>query len=117
MGERYTAVDAQKALERLASTCGRAWFTPGKTAAARGIYRGHYYRPERVGDLRNPDGTFTQGGAWLLDHSPYGGYMVGETAHDGGGESTPFGHTRRPAREFCEAVNFAINAIEILTRD
>lgn len=47
-------------------------------------------------------------GGWSLDYAAcYGGYVVHEVC------SEPFGSRRRPAREFCDAVWFAIRALEV----
>lgn len=64
-------------------------------------------------------------GAWLLDYNPaYGGYVIAEIVADSPpregedrpqgytAESRPFGHERKSAREFVDAVNFALRVME-----
>ena len=51
-------------------------------------------------------------GGWQLDYNPtYGGYMIEEIHNDKGGVCTPMGQRRMPAREFHEALHFAISAV------
>ncbi len=62
----------------------------------------------------------THEGGWLLDYNGvYGGYVVAERRRypgpngtSGIGESYPLGYHRRSAREFVEAVTFALDCIE-----
>jgi hypothetical protein len=84
MSERYTRKDAERALGRLAAATGH------RIAA-----------------------SYSDVGAWELDYAAcYGGYMVHEVGNEAHGVSTPFGHERRTAREFCDAVAFALYAVE-----
>jgi hypothetical protein len=84
MSERYTRKDAERALGRLA------------------VATGH-----RIAD------SYNDVGGWTLDYaSCYGGFVVHEVYNETGGISLPFGHERRTAREFCDAVRFALYAIE-----
>ena len=46
-------------------------------------------------------------GRWVLSYGNGAGYRV-EQFSEGGGQSTPLGERRRPAREFCQTVNFAL---------
>lgn len=54
---------------------------------------------------------FDDHGAWTLD---YDGYIIEVIDNDNYGVSRPFGPTRRTAREFCQVVAFAIQAVEVL---
>jgi hypothetical protein len=84
MSEQYTRKDAERALKRLAAATGH-----------------------RLVD------SWNDVGAWRLDYAAcYGGFVVYEVSNDAAGISTPFGHERRTAREFCDAVRFALYAIE-----
>ena len=98
MSERYTRRDAEAALGRLATAAGRPWTTGSPW-------------------MRRDDGkTVALVGVWYLDYAPlYGGYVVHEMANEAGGVSEPFGSRRRTAREFCEAVDFAVRAIQLVT--
>lgn len=52
-------------------------------------------------------------GGWQLDYNGvYGGYVIHAIVNDGGGVTEPFGSMRRPAREFCSTVTFAIRALD-----
>lgn len=81
---RYTRKDAESALQRLAEATGHRVAT-----------------------------SYSDIGGWSLDYAPiYGGFVIHEISTAGGGVSTPFGDRRRPAREFCDAVSFALRALE-----
>lgn len=83
---RYTRKDAEAAFNRLLSVLGRR-------------------KAMNWNDV----------GGWSLDYaSAYGGFVIAEVSNEAGGESRPMGDLRRNAREFCEAVSFAIDAIEAL---
>lgn len=57
-------------------------------------------------------------GVWMLDYNPvYGGYVIEEMDNEAGGVSQPFGATRRSARDFVSACNFAMDAIRIASRE
>ncbi len=82
--ERYTRKDAEACFKRLCETLDKRIAT-----------------------------SYNDVGAWSLDHNAtYGGYVVDEITTDGGGISKPLGDRRRPAREFCEAVWFALRVLE-----
>jgi hypothetical protein len=52
-------------------------------------------------------------GAWKLDYNPYyGGFIICEILANGG-ECHPVYDSRLPAREFCQAINFAIRCIAL----
>ena len=42
--------------------------------------------------------------------------MIEEIYNDGGGVSMPLGYTRRSAREFCDAVRFALDTLDVYQR-
>jgi hypothetical protein len=94
---RYTKTHAVQAFLRLAAAVG----VPHNADAA--------------GYSGSPEGT------WWLDHEPvYGGYVIQEafrlTNRDGlvgQGVSSPLGHTRRSAREFVQAVDFALDVLRV----
>lgn len=50
-------------------------------------------------------------GAYTLDYSPYGGYMVVQL-HANGAQRTPFGEMRRKPAEMWDAMHFAMRALE-----
>lgn len=100
--DRYSRKDAEAAFERLA------------TALHKPI--GHY-RPLESGETSNynPSADFsTIPGGWALDYSAYGGYVVHQIDQRGGtGVYEPFGSRRRSTREFCDAVRFALDALDL----
>lgn len=56
--------------------------------------------------------SYNDVGAYSLDYnSAYGGFTVELVENQGGGVSRPFGHTRQSAREFCQSVRFATDAL------
>jgi hypothetical protein len=110
MTERYTKRDAYMAFARLASSLGKTWSDDhGK------LWQGSAYEPKAVGrDVWERVGSDNVAfvGCWMLDHnSVYGGFVIHEMYNEGGGVSEPFGGMRRTAREFCDAVYFAENAL------
>jgi hypothetical protein len=109
MADRYTRKDAEAAFARLASALGKTWSDrEGK------LWKGAYYEPTAAGQLWTREGNQNRAhvGAWTLDHnSIYGGYVIHEMYNEGGGVSEPFGGMRRNARDFCDAVYFAENAL------
>lgn len=57
-------------------------------------------------------------GGYVLDYAGgYGGYRVGRVHNEAGGVDTPFGWTRRPAREMVDTLRFAIDALDTVKRD
>lgn len=81
--DRYTRKDAEKAFERLVKAIG------GRIAV-----------------------DYKDVGAYRLDwNATYGGGNIEMIANDKGGVSQPFGMMRRNAREFCDAVRFATDAL------
>ena len=110
MSERYTRKDAYKAFTRLASALGKTWSDDYGN-----LYSGHYYEPDlRAEKLWTREGTSNRAhiGAWMLDYNPiYGGFVIEEMFNEGGGVSRPMGDLRRNAREFCDAVRFAMDAL------
>lgn len=85
MAQRYTSKDAKVCFERLCELFNKSDVCYTKNEAT---------------------GNYTCNvGAWCLDHnSVYGGYVVHEMHNSSGGVSTPFGDSRRNAREFCQMV-------------
>lgn len=84
MAERYTKRDAMAAFSRLLVACGKREAT-----------------------------SYSDVGGWQLDHNGiYGGYVVEEIHNEHGAISHPFGSMRRSARDFCDAVNFALRAMD-----
>lgn len=78
--DRYTRKDAEAAFDRLCEATGHRKAT-----------------------------AYNDVGAWALDYvACYGGYVVESPVNDGGGIIHPLGERRRTAREFCDAVRFAI---------
>jgi len=109
--DRYTRKDAEAAFAWLASRLGKTWSDRNGN-----LWTGKYFEPTAVGQLWTRDGNENRAhvGAWMLDYaSGYGGFMVHEMGNEGGGVSTPFGHTRRSARDFCDAVRFAMDALAV----
>ncbi len=54
----------------------------------------------------------THKAGWSLDYAAcYGGWTISGHSGEGTGESRPLGHARMPAREFVQAMQFAIQAI------
>lgn len=85
MSQRYTKRDAEGAYQRLMKAVGAREATS-------------------YGDI----------GGWHLDHNGvYGGYVVEEVMNEAGGITHPLGHERRTAREFCDAVSFALRVLEV----
>jgi hypothetical protein len=114
MSDRYTRKDAEAAFARLASALGKTWSVTGA------LFEGNYWESKSVGTLWTREGSDNRAhvGAWTLDCNPtYGGYVIEEIANEGGGVTQPFGSMRRNAREFCDAVYFAENAIRFATED
>lgn len=109
MSDRYTRKDAEHAFARLASALGKTWSDrEGK------LWHGNYWEPAPAGQLweRVRSENRAAVGAWSLDYNPvYGGFVIEEMHNAGGGVSQPFGSMRRTAREFCDAVYFAENAL------
>jgi hypothetical protein len=109
MSDRYTRKDAEAAFARLASALGKTWSDQhGK------LWKGNYWEAVEDGTLWSREGTANRArvGAWALDHNGvYGGFVIHEMFNEGGGVSEPFGGVRRSAREFCDAVYFAENAL------
>jgi hypothetical protein len=79
--DRYTRKDAENALQRLVFALG------GKIAK----------------DYKDVHG-------YRLDHA-YGGYNVERIVNEQGGVTLPFGMQRRTAREFVDAVRFALDVM------
>lgn len=116
MSERYTRRDAYMAFTRLASALGKTWSDDHGN-----LYNGDYYEPhllqtklwmriESSGGAQN----IASVGAWTLDYNPvYDGFVIEEILNVGGGVSHPMGDLRRNARDFCNAVRFAMDAIAI----
>ena len=90
MAYRYTHKDAEHAFERLCKAL-------GKREAA---------RYDDVGGWR-----LDYGGGQGMSIGVYGGYVVEEIASEGGAIRMPLGYQRRNAREFCEAVYFAVSVL------
>jgi len=109
MSERYTKRDAYMAFARLASALGKTWSDDHGE-----LWKGSAYEPVAAGQLwlRQGSDNVAFVGAWMLDHnSVYGGFVIEEMYNTGGGVTQPFGSMRRNAREFCDAVYFAENAL------
>lgn len=89
MSERYTRKDAEAAFRRLCKVTGHQ--------------ESLTYSDHRAGD-------------WVLDYTGcYGGFVIEEYLDTDTGRIThPLGSERRTTREFCDAVRFAIRAIEAL---
>lgn len=100
MADRYTRKDAEAAFERLCKALDKPM--------------GHY-APCAVGESNlGPTHMFrVNPGAWALDHNGYyGGYVIDEVL-ESTGVRQPFGSSRHSAREFCDMVRFAIDAIDL----
>lgn len=55
-------------------------------------------------------------GGWSLDYAAcYGGFVIEEPTSSGGAITQPFGSRRRTAREFCDVVRFAVDAMHEAT--
>ena len=81
--DRYTRKDAEAAFDRLCQATGHRRAT-----------------------------AWDDHGAWTLDYAAcYGGFVVEEILSDSGGVTQPFGSRRHSAREFCQMVRFAIDAM------
>lgn len=112
MTDRYTRRDAEAAFEQLALALGKP--TPHNTG-----------RPAWTSAVHtSPDGrqqirrTAAEVGMWSLDYSPtYGGCIVTEIVNDAGGATHPIGYARISPREFCDAVRFALDALDIALGD
>ena len=118
MSDRYTRKDAQAAMERLAAATGYPYYRPslrGRSGDLKaGVFSGPPHDPQRRGQLWNREGSDNRCfvGAWVLDHnSVYGGYVVEQMENEHGGISHPLGSGRKSAREFCDAVRFALDAL------
>lgn len=82
--DRYTRKDAERAFERLIKAIG------GRIAT-----------------------SYNDVGAYRLDwNATYGGGNIEQITSVGGGVRQPFGMMRRNAREFCDAVRFATDALD-----
>jgi hypothetical protein len=85
--DRYTRKDAEAAFDRLCAATGHRRAT-----------------------------AYNDVGGWSLDYAAcYGGFVIESPCNDGGGITQPFGSRRRTAREFCDVVRFAIDAIGQVT--
>lgn len=85
--DRYTRKDAEAAFAQLCEAVGRR------------------------------QGPWNDVGAWQIDYnSVYGGYVVVEIVNSSGGQTHPLGEPRRPAREFCSHINFALRVMQETTR-
>lgn len=90
--ERYGTKDAKAAFARLAKVLGKPLGDPWR-------------KNKDTGKLEPVIGT------WVLDSArAYGGFRIEEIL-ESGGVRTPFGNTRMPPREFCDAVHFAIDVL------
>ena len=93
MGHRVSRKAVEMMFERFAEKCGR------KTGA---------YSKDESGKFHANVGN------WFLDHNgTYGGYVIQEIVSDGGGQSAPFGDTRRSAREMLDTMYFALQAVSL----
>lgn len=85
MSDRYTRKDAEAAFNRLISAIG------GRVAK-----------------------DYKDVGAYRLDwNGSYGGGNIERISNEPGGVSQPFGANRRNAREFCDAVRFALDTLAV----
>lgn len=67
---------------------------------------------------RRKNGIEAKVGCWRLDYNPvYGGAVIEEIHTVGGGITQPFGMMRRKPREFCDAVDMAIKAIDVAWKE
>ena len=97
MTDRYTRKDAEAAFERLCFALDKP-------------------RGEWTKDAARPHALTSNEGGWTLDYNrTYGGYVIHEYVNDRGGVREPFGSQRRSARDFCDAVRFALDALHIDT--
>jgi len=93
MAERYTEKDAVECAQDLAVVLGKDF---GK----------------KLSDCYTEKGPKV--GCWLLSYNPiYGGAVIEDIISEGGARDRPFGDTRRSPREFCDAVRFAITAVDL----
>lgn len=51
-------------------------------------------------------------GAYRLDYSQYGGYVIEEITSEGGGVCHPFGSQRRKAEEFYDTCHYAVCVLD-----
>jgi len=92
MAERYTEKDAVRCAQDLADVLGKDF---GK----------------KLSDCYTEKAPKV--GCWLVNYNPiYGGAVI-EEMMERGGRDRPFGDTRRSPREFCDAVRFAITAVDL----
>lgn len=63
--------------------------------------------------LKKAEGYDDVGGYMLDFAGVYGGYVVVRICNEGGGQSTPFGWTRRPAGQMADTLRFAADAARI----
>lgn len=116
---RYNRRDVDAALAQICDALGRP----------KGHYIDHHEGdeiPEGSAVLRPPTvlghpGTRTNPGGWAVAHAGENsnvpaGYVIEEIGHGTTGITYPLGPTRRSAREFCEAVDFAVAALAIAAR-
>lgn len=90
--ERHTQKDARRAFTRLVRALGKSEETWVKT----------------------PNGLVAQIGAWELDcNAIYGGCVIEEICNGAGAVTQPFGLIRRPPREFCDTVRFALDLLRL----
>lgn len=88
MADRYTRKDAEAALDRLLAA---------------------------MGERRAQD--WNDVGGYRLDYNPiYGGVVVERVVNDSGAVTCPLGYQRRSPREFVEVVQFALEALQVVTR-
>ncbi len=93
MSERFTKKDAERAFERLCELMGTEANPPMVRADTGWAY-------ERSG--------------WILDcNHTYGGYVVGAVEAGTTGQASPFGTTRRSARDFWQMVWDITRAFEL----
>jgi hypothetical protein len=82
--DKYTRKDAEAAFDRLIKAIG------GRIAT-----------------------SYNDVGAYRLDwNGVYGGGNIEQITSESGGVRQPFGAQRRNAREFCDSVRFAVDALE-----
>lgn len=112
MSERYTRRDAEAAFHRLANALRKTYSDPNGDLWT---WDDAQRAPKRTGGkLWTREGNENRAavGAWCLDYAGvYGGFVVHEISNEGGGVGTPLGHLRRNARDFCDAVRFALDAM------
>jgi hypothetical protein len=57
-------------------------------------------------------------GGYNLDYNPtYGGYVIGKIVNEAGGESRPFGDSRRSAGEMYDTLHFAVSVVRELEKN